>query len=38
MYCHNRADVMRNAAHQGVETQCTQCHDAHSSNNAFLLK
>ena len=38
LYCHNGADIAKNEAHKGVDADCTECHDAHASNNDYLLK
>ena len=37
-YCHNRADVFKNPVHQGSDSSCTTCHDAHMSDTKYLLK
>ena len=38
LYCHNKDDVLKSAVHNGIELECTTCHDAHMSDNAFLLR
>jgi len=37
-YCHSEKDVARNEVHQGVTEACTICHNAHMSDNNYLLK
>ena len=37
-YCHDKADVYRNAIHSGLTVECTACHDAHSSDDRYLLQ
>jgi hypothetical protein len=36
--CHDARDVARISGHEGVESGCTECHDAHASDQRFLLK
>ncbi len=38
LHCHNKSDIMKREVHQGQTVQCTTCHDAHSSDNEYLLK
>jgi len=38
LHCHDRDAIVASDAHKGVEAQCTTCHDAHSSDSAYLLK
>ena len=36
LYCHNPADVFRNAAHKDQEATCTDCHNPHADDRYFL--
>jgi predicted CXXCH cytochrome family protein len=38
LYCHSKKDILRNPVHEGVQEQCTACHDAHGADNRYLLK
>lgn len=38
LYCHDRQSVAKIGAHEGIEGQCTTCHDAHMSDRKFFLK
>lgn len=38
LYCHKKDDVLKNPVHSDAELQCTTCHDAHMSDNDFLLR
>jgi hypothetical protein len=38
LYCHAKEDIARNAVHGEMDAQCTMCHDAHGSNEQFLLR
>jgi predicted CXXCH cytochrome family protein len=38
LHCHHKKDIEKNEVHTDVEAECTACHDAHASDNAFLLK
>jgi predicted CXXCH cytochrome family protein len=36
-YCHQNKDILNTAAHQNMDNACTNCHNAHASDNDFLL-
>jgi predicted CXXCH cytochrome family protein len=38
LYCHQKADLDKKEVHQNMEAGCTTCHNAHASNNDFLLQ
>ena len=38
LHCHSRKDILMRDVHRETDEQCTVCHDAHSSDNAYLLK
>jgi hypothetical protein len=38
VYCHDRNELLKREAHQGVDAECTVCHDAHGSDGQYLLK
>lgn len=38
LYCHDRADILKNDVHRYSELGCLDCHDAHTGNDRFLLK
>ena len=36
--CHSEKDIAKNEAHKGVTEECTECHDAHTSDKVYLLR
>jgi|SRR5208283_136747 len=38
LYCHNKKDILKREVHRTTDEECISCHDAHSSDNEFLLK
>lgn len=37
-FCHDQNDILRRPVHRDTDKQCTECHNAHSSDNRYLLK
>jgi len=38
LHCHSKKDILMRDVHRETDEQCTVCHDAHSADNAYLLK